>query len=259
MISGISDKRSFYSHQVRDLSIIDLDAGRLLVIAVDSDGGIGELVHDPVYCTAFDLGRFSIRVPLMEIRASGAKPIAAFDMLTVPMDKYGKEIIRGVRAELLEADLTDNFPLSGSTEDNVPTTMTGVGTAVIGIAEKNEFRPGTTKTEDVILCIGLPKSAPDEKVLLNDPEIIKQSDLSTICKIENIHEILPVGSKGIAYEINQIEETVGLKSVIKKNIRINLEKSAGPSTCVIVTTSPDTEKVLKNHLNVPITKVGKFE
>ncbi len=135
----------FTCEPVRDLTKIDLGNEFSMVVAVDSDGGIGSRANDLVKVPEYVLGRFAVRVPLMEILSCGAIPIAAFDMLTVPMDELGKEIIRGVRDELAEARLGADFPLSGSTEDNVPVRSTGVATAVLGLVHQDDFRPGSSK------------------------------------------------------------------------------------------------------------------
>ena len=62
----------FACEQVRDLTKIALGGGFSLVIAVDSDGGIGSRDHDIVRVPEYVLGRFAARVPLMEIIACGA-------------------------------------------------------------------------------------------------------------------------------------------------------------------------------------------
>ena len=53
----------FPSRQVRDLTVLDLGNGFSLVVAVDSDGGIGPREHDVVPVTDYVLGRFAMRVP----------------------------------------------------------------------------------------------------------------------------------------------------------------------------------------------------
>ncbi|MDD3095077.1 MAG: hypothetical protein PHD63_02435, partial [Candidatus Marinimicrobia bacterium] len=126
--SILNKEQDLFVRTVRDLTMIRISNRHSVVIAVDSDGGIGPQEGDVVKVPAYVSGRFAIRVPLLEILASGATPLCAFDMLTTPMNEIGKEILRGVRDELKAAGFGENFIVSGSTEDNVPTNMTGIGT-----------------------------------------------------------------------------------------------------------------------------------
>ena len=242
--------------QVRDLTQIELGNGFSLVIAVDSDGGIGSLPADVVKCSDHLLGRFAIRVPLMEIIACGAWPLAAFDMLTLPMHPHGKKIIEGIRTELAEAGLGTNFPLSGSTEDNVPTSMTGIGTLVLGLVKEEDFRPGKSHVGDQVLCLGLPKSGPVDVICLEDKEIIKVSELKTIMRVEGIHDVLPVGSRGVLYEARQMASLAQMNFIPVNQSAVDLHKSACPSTCVLVSCQPEAELKLLKLLELPIINVG---
>jgi hypothetical protein len=246
---------------VRDLTRITLTKEYSLIIAVDSDGGIGSLEGDSIKCDPYQLGRFAMRVPLLELLSCGASPLAAFDMLTIPMKGPGEEIVRGVRDELKQAGLNSDFPLSGSTEDNVHTIMTGIGTTIVGLVHNADFRPGKSRHGDTIICIGIPKSAPEDIVLLEDEEMVNQMDILNILKVEGVqgvHEILPIGSKGVENEAQQMAEYSSMEFLPEKKIEIFLNKSGGPSTCVIVSCMPNVIKQIKNTVSVPVNIVGKF-
>ena len=242
---------------VRDLTKIDLHDNYSLIIAVDSDGGIGPRPGDTVICPAYDLGRFAIRVPLMEVLASGAIPIAAWDMLTLPMDETGKEILRGIKEELAMAGLGEDFHVSGSTEDNVPTNMTGLGTCVAGLVHSQDFRPGTSQSGDLIVCFGFPKSAPEYNVSVDDPEILPSSDLLKLGKVEGIHDILPVGSHGPLFEIEQMALSAGLKYRIVQS-PVHLNKSGGPSTCAVISLTEAALEHVRPLVKDPVHVVGKL-
>jgi selenophosphate synthetase-related protein len=244
------------SRSVRDLTVIQLTDTYSLVMAVDSDGGIGSLDGDTIKCDPYQLGRFAMRVPLLELLSCGAIPIAAFDMLTIPMIGPGEEIVRGVRDELNHAGLPADFPLSGSTEDNVPTIMTGIGTTIVGMVDDIDFRPSTSLTGDIIICAGIPKSAPEDIVLLDDPQIINQKDVLDLINIEGVHEILPIGSKGIEYEAGQMAKLASLTFVSDSEMDVDISKSGGPSTCVIVSCTSEGLVNIRNKISVPINKVG---
>lgn len=251
-------KNSFTWRQVRDLTKIGLGNQHSLIIAVDSDGGIGSMPLDVIPCSNYQLGRFAMRVPLMEMLACGAAPLAAFDMLTLPMDDRGREIIRGVRDELSAAGLGENFPLSGSTEDNVPTQMTGVGTTVIGLVHDPEFRPGSSESNDHVLCIGKPKSGPRDTVHLDDPEIISQPELRKLTSLDGVHDILPVGSHGVMYELQQMADAAGLIYTLEDPLRIDMHKSAGPATCILVSCAESIVTKIQKKIQAPVFVVGKL-
>ncbi|MFC2089040.1 hypothetical protein ACFLSX_05500 [Calditrichota bacterium] len=251
-------KYLFNSGQVRDLTKIDLSNGYSLIIAVDSDGGIGSRPGDTVKCNDYLLGRLSMRVPLMEILGSGSLPLAAFNVLTFPMDVHAKEIIRGIREELSDAGLGRDFPLSGSTEDNVITRETGLGTMVVGIVHKDDFRPGSSLPDDNVLCVGIPKSAPEDELSIDDTEILKWHHLRKILNQSNVHDLLPVGSKGVLYEAHNMAETAKLKFLANSNSVFDFYKSAGPSTCIILSCTGKFEKTLQKMLDVPIINVGRL-
>jgi hypothetical protein len=248
----------FRTSQVRDLTLIELNDDFFLVTAVDSDGGIGPKPNDLVSVSGYDAGRFATRVPLMEILASGAVPVAAFDALAVEMEPLGREIVRGVRDELISIGLPNNFPLSGSTEDNVPTSETGMGVVIVGIVKKNDFRPGSSMKNDEVFVVGIPKSGPDDKVNLKDSDIADSVSLSRILQVTGIHDILPVGSKGILYEAGELARTADLKFTTNQSTKINLKKSAGPSTCFLVSAVPGTEPLIALTGQKPVHLIGRL-
>ncbi len=248
----------FTCERIRDLTRIDLGGQLSLVVAVDSDGGIGSRAHDLVRVPEYVLGRFAMRVPLMEIISCGATPIAAFDMLTVPMDELGKEIVRGVRDELAEAGLGADFPLSGSTEDNVPTDSTGVATTVLGLVHQNDFRPGSARAGDRVLCVGLPKSAPNDDITLDDREIVRLSQIRDLLRLEGVHDLLPVGSQGVSYEARELASLAGLEFVTIPDPRLDVDKSAGPSTCALLSVSAEESASVARGLSVPVTEIGRL-
>jgi selenophosphate synthetase-related protein len=248
----------FRSSQVRDLTVIELSAEFFLVVAVDSDGGIGPKPNDVVRVSGYDAGRFGTRVPLMEILACGAVPIAAFDSLAVEMEPLGREIIRGVRDELHSIGLPAEFPLSGSTEDNVPTSQTGMGVVVLGCVKRSDFRPGSSMNGDEIFAIGTPKSGPEDTIDLKDRDIADSTSLARILHVTGVHDILPVGSKGIMHEVEELARTASLEFVPHPMESIDKRKSAGPSTCFLVSAAPGTEELLSLAAERPVRLIGSL-
>jgi hypothetical protein len=235
---------AFPCREVRDLTVLEL--------------GNGFRKNDVVRVSNYLVGRFAMRVPLMEILCCGALPLAAFDMLTVPLDEGGQEIIRGLRDELVEGNLAEDFPLSGSTEENVPTSMTGVGTALLGLVHDEDFRPGTSRAGDVVLCAGLPKSGPDDEIRLDDKENVRQSHIRELLGSDGVHDLLPVGSRGVLYEAKEMATSAGLGFIASQEVDLDLKKSAGPSTCALVSASVAQTASIAGILGLPVTEVGKL-
>jgi selenophosphate synthetase-related protein len=246
------------TRQVRDLTVFELSEDLLLVVAADSDGGIGPKPDDVVRVSAYECGRFGTRVPLMEILSSGSVPLAAFDLLAVELQPTGQEIIRGVKDELLSVGLPRDFPLSGSTEDNVPTKQTGMGVVVLGLAVQKDFRPGSSRSGDEVFCVGLPKSGPSDTISLHDTEIADGRTVLELSAVEGIHDILPVGSKGILYEAYEVARCADLKFLADSTCPLNMRKSAGPSTCCLVSAASGTLRELQQVVQKPVHVVGSI-
>ncbi len=218
----------------RDLTLVRLAGPYYLVIACDSDGGIGPKPHDTVKVPGYLVGRFAARVPLMEMLASGARPLVLADALSVELEPTGKEIIEGVRFEAGLAGIEGEGAVTGSTEDNVPTVATGIGVTAIGLAEEHQLRAGTAAPDDIIAAVGVPKSAPQDAIMVDDPEIADVPTVMKLAEMAMVHDILPVGSKGIGYEAHQMAASAGLGVVLTADPGLNTRKSAGPATCVLV-------------------------
>jgi len=253
------DAVAFPVKKVRDLTVIELFHDVHLVVACDSDGAIGTKLHDVVKCPNYVLGRFAARVPLLEILCCGAVPIVVVDALSVEMNPTGKEIISGIRDEAYAAGVRSADMITGSTEDNIPTSQTGVGVVVIGFVREADFKPGKSLTGDAVISIGLPKSGPTDLVKLDDPEIVHLHTLLNLVQIDFVHDIVPVGSKGIFYEAQALAATASKNFQVAQDVPLNLSKSAGPSTCVLASLTESELKQLKKITPHPIHLIGHLE
>ncbi|MFN7251073.1 MAG: AIR synthase related protein [Anaerobacillus sp.] len=235
----------------RDLTILH-DDEKSFVIACDSSGGIGPKKLDVVKTDGYTLGRFLARVVLMEIISVGAKPITIIDTLAVEMNPTGQEIISGIRAEAEQLGLDTNNLLNGSTEENMPVQQTGVGITAIGEVSNLECEssPG-----DQVICIGVPKVG--NEVSLEDPEICNLPVVQELREIVGVHEIVPIGSKGINYELNELLKRNQM-SLIKFQTGLDLHKSAGPVTCVIATVKLECIETIKKIVTQPISILGRL-
>jgi len=242
--------------QRRDLTLVRLAGSFYLVIACDSDGGIGPKPNDTVPAPPELLGRFAARVPLMEIVASGACSLVLVDTLSVEMEPTGRQIIEGVKIEASLAGMVGENVVTGSTEDNVPTTATGIGVTVIGIAEESQLRQGKSEPGDIIVCVGVPKSAPHDTVTIDDPEIADIPTAISISHMPYVHDILPVGSKGIYYEASQMTKSAHLEFELSSECKLDTAKSAGPSTCILASLPKASLSEFRDAIGKPVSVVG---
>ena len=106
----------------------------------------------------------------------------------------------------------------------------------------------------LIACIGVPKVGAE--VSLDDPETVDLLLLKTLLELDYVSDIIPVGSKGIGYEAGVLAATAGLKAAF--DTRLDLEKSAGPATCLLTSLWPDKLEDLARAVDRPVAAVGRL-
>ena len=240
--------------QIRDITIIDFDENRYLGIACDSCGGIGYKEQDMVKAspqlTAYHTGK----VVLAELMSMGFTPFILADGLAVEMNDTGKQLIEGFNEVL--SKLSFDVHLTGSTEENIRTVQTSMGITCIGLCDKDKLKFNKTKSGDLCLIIGLPMVG--NEVVNNPDKALDIEDFEKLFHCDFIKEMLPVGSRGIECELNDLLKYNGLNFKYESNISIDLKKSGGPSTSCIVTLSKDNLEEVKNTIKKPINIIGSF-
>lgn len=241
--------------QIRDLTVIDFDENRYLGIACDSCGGIGLKEHDVVKAspqlTAYQTGK----VVLAELMSMGFTPLIMADGLAVEMNDTGKQLIEGFN-EVLSRLKTTKVHLTGSTEENIRTVQTSMGVTCIGICQKDKLKYKKTRKDDVCLLIGLPLVGND--VVNNPDKILDIDDFEKLYLYDYIKEMLPVGSRGVAAELNDLCDYNNLNIKFEDNIYVNLKNSGGPSCSCIITTDENHVNIIKSLVNKPIEIIGRF-
>lgn len=233
----------------RDISLIET-GGKILTVACDSCAGVGELPGDIVKADGYFTGYRTAFVALAETLALGAAPKLVANTLSVPMDGYGKELVRGIKAAAAEAGLSGDA-VTGSTEDNFSVSATSLGVTVIGELESS--LPAPINYECGIYLTGLPKSGGE--VLDSKGKILTFNVIKYLKILDCVVDIIPVGSKGIAYEINQMEHVLNAVFTPTYELELDRAKSAGPATCAIFAASK-IPKDLKDKTGIPLTKIG---
>ena len=177
----------------------------------------------------------------MEVLAFGAQPVTVTNAVSCEMEPTGREIIRGVEDELRSASV-DRVTLTGSTEENFPSQMTALGISVVGYLE-GEGRWNPSRPGDLVYCVGRPKVG-GEIDLANDQEIVSYEDLRALRQLEGLREVIPAGSKGVAYEAGGAAAYNGLRFVPVSSA-IDLDRSAGPATCAVAIVDPSQREAVE--------------
>ncbi len=241
----------------RDLTFIDINEEQIIAIACDSAGGIGNKEKDVVQVEPEIVGYFTAQVALTEILAIGAKPITIVNTLSVEMNDTGERIIKGIKRAVEPLNLPDSKIITGSTEENFPVCQTGMGLTIIGIIDKKNWKAPKTIANTLAVAVGIPKIG-NEVIADKGREILSIHHLLDLKRNPSIHEILPVGSKGILYELKEMARTNNLGFNLDDKITVDIEKSAGPATCAIISIDEKEYNNLKNNFPIPIERIGRF-
>ncbi|MEM0488883.1 MAG: AIR synthase related protein [Candidatus Bathyarchaeia archaeon] len=250
--------RNILPQNFRDVLIKPLTRNKFLVVGCDSCGAIGPKIGDVIKVDGSILGKFAVRTALMEVMAVGAKPICVACGLGVEPKPTGESIIEGVLSEIRKVGL-DQSSLVISTEKNFETTQTSMGVSVIGLANLNELKMGQAKDGDLIISLGVPSVGIE--VLENEQKglIADLEDLMKLLSLKFVHSVIPVGSKGIFYEMKVLAKEAEANLKLNQNPNIDMEKSAGPATVILAAISGNRLEELKRYFKKPINLLARLE
>lgn len=234
--------------KVRDLTLVPISKGKVLVIACDSCGSVGMKEGDVLKVPVYFTGRFTSRVAIMEVLSAGAEVVTLTNSVCCEMNPTGEEVIRGIKDELKAAEI-EEVVLTGSTEENFPTYSTGIGITVIGIADEYVLKVNKIKEPCAIISVGKPKVG-SEIDLERDEDIINYNHLKELLAHPFVYEIVPGGSKGIRYEAELLAKNNGFVFKSNEEADIDMDKSCGPSTIAIAAVKLDkVEDIIKKISN----------
>ncbi len=241
-----------------DVSILKLPTGHAIVVGSTSSGAVGPKEMDQVKVQGKVLGKFLARVALMDVAATGAFPLLLSVTLGVEAEPTGAEITDGIRSEAAVLGLEPNQALMENTEDNFATVQTGVGLTVVGFANEEELRLGKTQPGDLLVAVGKPRVGDEVLPAEVKGEIADLRSVMQLSLRRYVHDIVPVGTFGVAQEARMMAFAVGRQLKLAETAGIELEKSAGPATVVLVTLSPERLDDLSSLLQKPLTIVGEI-
>ena len=204
------------------------------------------------------LGKFLARVALMDVIATGAFPLLLSVTLGVEKEPTGNEILEGIRREARSIGLDPNQVIMENTEDNFETVQTGAGLTVIGFANEDELRLGKTCPGDLIVAIGKPKVGDEVISAEAKGEIADLKNVTQLSQKKYVHDIAAVGTFGIADEARMMAFGVGRQLKLAEVKGLDLNKSAGPATVILVTLAKEKLEDLTSLISKPINVVGEI-
>ena len=237
-------------NKYRDALMIPLSENELLVMACDSCGAIGIKDQDKVKVSPFIAGKYTARVSLIEVLSLGAKIKGVMVNICNELDPTGQNILDGIESELCECNI--KVPMSFSTEKNMITNMTALGVTVVGVVNRAQLLMSQSRFGDFVYVVGKPKVG--NEVVEDQGEIANTAVLLDLLKMDNIQEIIPVGSSGIEGELDRFLEFNQLKLKFTEDLPIDIHKSAGPCTSLIVI----SRREIKGEGNIPYYYIGKL-
>ena len=241
-----------------DVSILRVPTGHAIVAGSTSSGAVGPKIMDKVKVDGRVLGKFLARVALMDVIATGAFPLLLSVTLGVEKEPTGNEIVEGIRREARNLGLDPNQVLMENTEDNFETVQTGAGLTVVGFANEDELRLGKTSPGDLIVAIGKPKFG-DEVILAEAKgEIADLKNVTQLSQRKYVHDIAAVGTFGIADEARMMAYGVGRQMKLTEVKGLDLNKSAGPATVVLVTLAKENLEDLTALISKPVNVIGEI-
>ena len=241
-----------------DVSILKIPTGHAIVVGSTSSGAVGPKRMDQVRVKGKVLGKFLARVALMDVAATGAFPLLLSATLGVEKEPTGGEILDGIRSEAAVLGLEPNQVLMENTEDNFATVQTGAGLTVVGFANEEELRLGKTQPGDLLIAVGKPNVGDEVLPAEVRGEIADLHSVIQLAQRKFVHDIVPVGTYGVEYEARMMAYAVGRQLRLAEATGIELKKSAGPATVVLVTLNPERFEDLSSLLRKPLSVVGEI-
>ncbi|MGO4888233.1 AIR synthase related protein [Anaerobacillus sp. MEB173] len=225
---------------MRDLLFLPLQNDEEIVISTDCSGATGLKEADEVRVPYDVVSYYGFRVALMELLAVGAEPLGLV-IQNLVNDHVWEELIRGARKACTEIGFS-SVQITGSSETNFPLLQSAAGFTVIGKVDQEKKRVAVTPKDATFAVIGSPLVG--ERIITEQEKVVPLAIFSQLINMEGVYEALPVGSKGIGYELEQLLA----ENAIQHNgyrCELDLSQSAGPATCFIISFSKEKEAAIR--------------
>jgi len=209
-----------------------------LIITIDNAGSIGKKINDTIDVDYKTVAYFTLRTAIIENIVQHTK-IIGITLANFCGDENHQSIVEGIN--MVENDLGYELPFISSSESNFRMNESAISFTCIGKQKQNKI-----EKHNNIAIIGKPLVG--DEVLANKLDIVSLKEIISLVNSNNVSRVISVGSKGIKAKIKQ---ELGLSV---SSDELDLFKSAGPSTCVIVVYESLIE--LKNMISSPLTIIN---
>ena len=210
-----------------DTLIIPFNDQEELVIASDNMGAIGMKSLDEVTIPYHVVSYFGFRVAYMDCVAAGGKPFA-ISLMNFNGDEVWEELLHGIDKGVNELQIHD-LPITGSTETNFTLQQSATSITILGKREWKQKQTQKIMLDDChVAVIGHPLVG--NEVMDNKEKVAPLHVFQWFSEQEEVYKLLPVGSKGISYELKKVWH----HHDISFSDDLDVTKSSGPATCFIV-------------------------
>lgn len=215
-----------------------------LVITSDNSAAIGQKELDVVKVPDEVTSYFSTRVTLLEQLASHALPLEII-LLNFSGEAAWARYVKGIEKVFRETDLP--LPsISGSTESNMPTMQSGFGITMIGQLQKKQ------PSLDQLLWYTYGRPLVGNELLAHQDQVADLKELVMAYKSGMIIQVVPVGSKGVKHELQQL---IALKDTQLDSLPYDVNRSAGPSTIVIFAVAAGQKETVEKKFGLLLSRV----
>lgn len=224
---------------MRNVVAVPLGEKESLIISSDNSGAVGLKELDHVKVDYETVSYYSFRVAVMDCMAAGAEPVSIV-LQNFCGDEQWNQLVSGVKKGLEELGLS-RIEITGSTESNFPMKQSAFGIVVIGKKDRQSHQCFKYSHEIKLAVVGDPLVG--QEVVEQAHEVVPLSLFEKLVSQKDL-AVWPVGSKGIRRELIKM---IGEKPFTNIQLarHVDLDKSAGPSTCFLVAYKFNREHAVK--------------
>ncbi len=204
------------------------------IVTIDNSGCIGEKELDAVHVSNELAAYYTARVALIEQWCAGAEPTHIF-LSNFTGDEAWKDYEKGIQQAFTEIGVPVPT-IKGSTESNFKALQSGISLMMIG-----KVIYEVSKENLHWYVVGKPLVG--EEVITESQHVAQLKELYDLVRLKIADQIWPVGSKGILSELNSLFPGSEVECAL------DVEKTSGPATAVIVGVSKDKMESFKNQIS----------